>query len=97
MLALFPIWVFLCALVVWVSFFYTTRYVSVASIFAAASLSVSSTVLALFGKCDWLLVPVAFLMTVLADLATQVQHRTPFCGNRKKIREKSPHHQELKT
>jgi acyl phosphate:glycerol-3-phosphate acyltransferase len=66
MIALFPIWVFLCALVVWVSFFYTTRYVSVASIFAAISLSVSSTVLALLGKCDWLLVVVALLMTSLA-------------------------------
>lgn len=66
MIALFPIWVFLCALVVWVSFFYTTRFVSVASIFAAISLPVSSAVLALFGKCDWLLVGVALLMTGLA-------------------------------
>ncbi len=89
MLALFPIWVFLCALVVWVSFFYTTRYVSVASIFAAASLSVSSTVLALFGKCDWLLVPVAFLMTVLAIWRHKSNIERLFAGTEKKF-EKRP-------
>jgi glycerol-3-phosphate acyltransferase PlsY len=66
MIALFPIWVFLFALVVWVALFYGTRYVSVASIFAAISLPVSSAVLALAGKCDWLLVPVAALMCALA-------------------------------
>ena len=32
MIALFPLWVFLFALVVWVALFYGTRYVSVASI-----------------------------------------------------------------
>jgi len=89
MLALFPIWVFLCALVVWVSFFYTTRYVSVASIFAAASLSVSSTVLALFGKCDWLLVPVAFLMTGLAIWRHKSNIERLFAGTEKKF-EKRP-------
>ena len=36
MIALFPLWVFLFALVVWVAFFYGTRYVSVASIAAAS-------------------------------------------------------------
>jgi acyl phosphate:glycerol-3-phosphate acyltransferase len=66
MIALFPIWVFLCALVVWVGFFQVTRYVSVASILAAISLSVSSLILALLGRCDWLLVAVAFAMTTLA-------------------------------
>jgi acyl phosphate:glycerol-3-phosphate acyltransferase len=65
-IALFPIWVFLCALVVWLSFFYTTRYVSVASILAAISLSISTAVLAFFGKCDRLLVAAALIMTALA-------------------------------
>jgi acyl phosphate:glycerol-3-phosphate acyltransferase len=63
---LFPIWVFLCALVVWVGSFLLTRYVSLASILAAISLSASSLVLALLGRCDWLLVAVAFAMTTLA-------------------------------
>jgi acyl phosphate:glycerol-3-phosphate acyltransferase len=66
MVALFPIWVFLCALVVWVGSFLLTRYVSLASILAAISLSASSLVLALLGRCDWLLVAVAFAMTTLA-------------------------------
>jgi acyl phosphate:glycerol-3-phosphate acyltransferase len=66
MIALFPIWVFLCALVVWVGSFQMTRYVSVASILAAISLSASTLVLALLGRCDWLLVVVAFAMTTLA-------------------------------
>ena len=66
MVAMFPIWVFLCALVIWVSSFRLTRYVSVASILAAISLPVSTLVLALLGKCDWLLVAVAFAMTTLA-------------------------------
>ena len=88
MLALFPIWVFLCALVVWVSFFYTTRYVSVASIFAAISLSCfehsfSRSLENVTGF--WCLSPL--LMTGSGGLATQVEHRTAFCGNGKKIRE----------
>lgn len=66
MIAMFPIWVFLCALVIWVSSFRLTRYVSVASILAAISLPVSTLVLALLGKCDWLLVAVALAMTTLA-------------------------------
>jgi acyl phosphate:glycerol-3-phosphate acyltransferase len=66
MIAMFPIWVFLCALVIWVSSFRLTRYVSVASILAAISLPVSTLVLALLGKSDWLLVAVAFAMTTLA-------------------------------
>ena len=66
MIALFPIWVFLCAFVVWVGSFQITRYVSVASILAAISLPASSLVLALLGRCDWLLVAVALAMTTLA-------------------------------
>ncbi len=66
MIALFPIWVFLCALVVWVTSFQITRYVSVASILASVSLSISTPVLALLGQCDWLLVAVALAMTTLA-------------------------------
>jgi glycerol-3-phosphate acyltransferase PlsY len=88
MIALFPIWVFLCALVVWVSFFYTTRYVSVASISAAISLSVSSFVLALFGKCDWLLVAVALLMTGLAVWRHKSNIERLLAGTEKKFEKK---------
>jgi glycerol-3-phosphate acyltransferase PlsY len=89
LIALFPILVFLCALVVWLGFFYTTRYVSVASILAAISLSVSTTVLALFGKCDWLLVGVALLMTGLAIWRHKSNIERLIAGTEKKF-EKRP-------
>jgi acyl phosphate:glycerol-3-phosphate acyltransferase len=85
MIALFPIWVFLCALVVWVGLFYSTRYVSVASICAAISLSISSAVLALFGKCDWLLVGVALLMTCLAAWRHKPNIQRLISGTEKKF------------
>jgi acyl phosphate:glycerol-3-phosphate acyltransferase len=88
MLALFPIWVFLCAFVVWVSFFYATRYVSVASILAAVSLSVSSIVLAFFGKCDWLLVAVALAMTTLAVWRHTSNIQRLLAGTEKKFEKK---------
>lgn len=85
MIALFPIWVFLCALVVWVGLFYSTRYVSVASICAAISLSISSAVLAFFGKCDWLLVGVALLMTCLAAWRHKSNIQRLILGTEKKF------------
>jgi glycerol-3-phosphate acyltransferase PlsY len=88
MIALFPIWVFLFALVVWVALFYGTRYVSVASIFAAISLPVSSAVLALAGKCDWLLVPAAVAMCVLAVWRHKSNIERLFAGTEKKFEKK---------
>jgi len=88
MLALFPIWVFLFALVVWLALFYGTRYVSVASIFAAISLSVSSTILAFFGKCDWLLVPVAIAMSILAVWRHKSNIERLLAGKEKKFEKK---------
>jgi glycerol-3-phosphate acyltransferase PlsY len=89
MIALFPIWVFLCALVVWVGSFKITRYVSVASILGAISLSVSTLVLALFGRCDWLLVAVAFAMTTLAVWRHKSNIDRLIAGTEKKF-EKGP-------
>jgi glycerol-3-phosphate acyltransferase PlsY len=85
MLALFPVWVFLVALIVWVTFFYTTRYVSVASIFAAISLPVSTAFLAMWGKCDWLLVPIAVLMCALAVWRHKANIERLFAGTEKKF------------
>ena len=89
MIALFPIWVFLCALLVWVGSFKMTRYVSVASILGAISLSVSTLVLALFGRCDWLLVAVAFAMTTLAVWRHKSNIDRLIAGTEKKF-EKGP-------
>lgn len=66
MIGLFPIWVFLFGVTVWMGLFFGTHYVSIASIAAAVSLPVSSGTLALFGLCDWRLFIVALLMCVLA-------------------------------
>jgi acyl phosphate:glycerol-3-phosphate acyltransferase len=89
MIALFPLWVFLFALIVWVALFYGMRYVSVASIAAAISLPVSTAVLAVAGKCDWLLVPVAILMCVLAVWRHKSNIERLLAGTEKKFEKKS--------
>lgn len=66
MLGLFPIEVFCSGLAAWLILFYTTRYVSVASIAAAIALPVSSAVLVFYGKCDWARVTIAALLCILA-------------------------------
>ena len=88
MIGLFPGWVFLCGLVVWVIFFYGTRYVSVASMAAAISLPVSSGILMLFGRCDWRLVVIAALMCALAVWRHQSNIERLFAGTEKKFEKK---------
>ena len=67
-LGLFPWQVFISALFAWVLFFFTTRYVSVASIAASLMLTVSMGVLFFLGTTSSLLLGVAGLMTILALL-----------------------------
>ena len=88
MLGLFPAWVFLCGFVVWVVFFYGTRYVSVASIAAAISLPVSSGILMLLGRCDWRLVIIAALMCALAVWRHQSNIERLLAGTEKKFEKK---------
>lgn len=66
MIALFPLPVFLAALVVWGVLFFLTRYVSVASL--GAALALPSAALALFfaGRCDAILLGAAALLCILA-------------------------------
>lgn len=66
MLAIFPPMVFAVGLVAWMALFFTTRYVSVASLASAIALPATSLVLALNGQCHWLLVVVATAMCFLA-------------------------------
>lgn len=66
MLALFPWPVFASGLFVWLVLFYTTRYVSVASIGAAVTLPTASAVLWRFGDCDGIRTGIALAMCVLA-------------------------------
>ena len=88
MIGLFPGWIFLCGLVVWVVFFYGTRYVSVASIAAAISLPVSSGILMLLGRCDWRLVIIAALMCALAVWRHKSNIERLFAGTEKKFEKK---------
>jgi acyl phosphate:glycerol-3-phosphate acyltransferase len=88
MIALFPIWTFLVALVIWVTLFYGTRYVSVASIAAAISLPVTTGFLALAGKCDWLLVLVGVLMCMLATWRHKSNIQRLLAGTEKKFEKK---------
>jgi acyl phosphate:glycerol-3-phosphate acyltransferase len=88
MIALFPIWTFLVAFAVWMALFYCTRYVSVASIAAAISLPVTTWLLALAGKCDWLLVPVAVLMAILATWRHKSNIHRLLAGTEKKFDKK---------
>jgi glycerol-3-phosphate acyltransferase PlsY len=88
MIALFPIWTFLVAFAVWMALFYGTRYVSVASIAAAISLPVTTWLLALAGKCDWLLVPVAVLMAILATWRHKSNIYRLLAGTEKKFDKK---------
>ncbi len=90
MLALFPPLVFLTALVIWTGLFYITRYVSVASIAAAISLPVTTTILALAGKCDWLLVPIGALMCSLAVWRHKPNIERLFAGTEKKFVKSPP-------
>lgn len=65
-MALFPLPVFVAGLVSWVVFFFTTRYVSVASIAAALALPVTAFTMWSFGTCDLLRPFIALLMCGLA-------------------------------
>ena len=88
MIALFPIWTFLVALVVWITLFYGTRYVSLASIAAAISLPVTTSLLTLAGRCDRLLVPVAILMCILAIWRHKSNIQRLLAGTEKRFEKK---------
>lgn len=66
MVALFPLPVFLVGFFVWMALFFSTRYVSVASIGATISLPLTSTLLTLTGSCDWLRTGIAIILSLLA-------------------------------
>lgn len=88
MLALFPWPVFAVGLFLWVVLFFTTRYVSVASLAATVSLPVTSLVLALAGHCDWLLVVAGALMAALATWKHRPNIRRLMEGTEKKFERK---------
>jgi len=66
MLALFPWPVFASGLFVWLVLFYSTRFVSVASLGAAVALPSASAVMWWLGDCDAIRTSIAAAMCVLA-------------------------------
>jgi glycerol-3-phosphate acyltransferase PlsY len=88
MIALFPIWVFLFGLSMWGLFFFTTRYVSVASIAAAISLPVGSGILWAMGHCDAVRTAIAAAMCVLAVWRHKPNIQRLLAGTEKKFEKK---------
>lgn len=66
MLGLFPFPVFFSGLMVWMGLFFTTRYVSLASLGSAITLPTASFVLVAMGRCEIELAWVATAMCLLA-------------------------------
>ena len=94
MLALFPPPVFGFGLLVWAGLFYTTRYVSVASLGAAFSLPTSAGILWWLGLCDPLLVAIASAMCALAVWRHKSNIQRLFAGTEKRFEKKSPEARE---
>lgn len=89
MLALFPIAVFCSGLVVWSVLFFSTRYVSVASLGAAVTLPASAFVLMVVGRCDPVLVVIAACMSVLAIWRHKDNIKRLMNGTEKKFERKA--------
>jgi len=89
MITLFPPVVFLAGLIVWLALFFSTRYVSVASIGASITLPAASGVLVLLGKCDPILFVVAFLMCLLALARHRSNIERLMAGTEKRFEKKS--------
>lgn len=88
MLGLFPFSVFLFGLAVWCLLFFTTRYVSVASMGAALALPIGSAVLWKFGYCDGLRTGIAALMCILALWRHRSNMERLLAGTEKKFEKK---------
>ena len=97
MLTLFPPAVFVSGLIVWMALFFSTRYVSVASLGAAITLPTAALLLALFGKpddwffgrCDPLLVLISALMGALAIWRHQGNISRLLAGTEKRFERKT--------
>jgi acyl phosphate:glycerol-3-phosphate acyltransferase len=94
MLALFPPQVFGFGLLVWAGLFYSTRYVSVASLGAAVSLPTSAGILCWLGLCDPVLVVIAAAMCALAIWRHKSNIQRLIAGTEKRFEKKSPEARE---
>jgi acyl phosphate:glycerol-3-phosphate acyltransferase len=94
MLALFPPPVFGFGLLVWLGLFYSTRYVSVASLGAAVSLPTSAGILWSMGLCDPVRVVIAAVMCALAVWRHKSNIQRLIAGTEKRFEKKSPEARE---
>lgn len=88
MIALFPILVFFCGLAAWLIFFYTTRYVSIASIASSIALPASSAILTAYGQCDLIRTGIATVMCLLALYRHKANIQRLLAGTEKKFEKK---------
>jgi len=68
LITLFPWPVFISALIAWVLLFFTTRYVSVASLASAIALAGSAIVLSFYNQMSWFLAGTALVISLLGVL-----------------------------
>ena len=98
MIALFPLPVFLVGLLVWLGLFFSTRFVSVASLGSAVALPSTALLLMFFGKpgamlfakCDPVLVVISGLMGGLAIWRHKDNIKRLLAGTEKRF-ERKPH------
>lgn len=88
MIALYPL-VFPFGVLIWLILFYTTRYVSIASIAGSLSLPIGSAILSALGKSDWRLTAVATLMCMLAVWRHKSNIQRLLAGTEKRFEKKA--------
>ena len=97
MFVLFPGAVFASGLAVWLTLFFTTRFVSVASLGAAVTLPTASVILYFFGspdswffgRCDPMLAGISGIMSVLAIWRHKDNIKRLFAGTEKRFERKA--------
>ena len=89
MLALFPPPVFAFGLFVWLVLFYSTRYVSIASLGAAVALPTASGALMFLGQCDLVRTSIAGVMGLLAIWRHKSNIQRLIAGTEKRFEKKS--------
>ena len=89
MMALFPPPVFAFGLLVWLALFYSTRYVSLASLGAAVSLPTSAGILWWLGECDAIRTAIAATMCALAVWRHKSNIQRLLAGTEKRFEKKT--------
>jgi glycerol-3-phosphate acyltransferase PlsY len=89
MLALFPFPVFVAGLIVWLALFFSTRYVSVASLGAAVTLPTAALAMMAIGRCDPMLVAISGIMSVLAIWRHKDNIKRLLAGTEKRFERKA--------